>query len=260
METKNNDRISAYLAPRSSRLTPREAFTLVELLVVITIIGILAALITVAAVGAIKTARKAEIKAELNQLDGGFAELKNKTTAYPPNCQTDGTSGPLVENTVLTDLKRYMKQAFPRHQESDNLLRALVGLGAASGSSDASSYTGFLNGGMTSGEAVVFWLGGFSSDPKFPISGEGGPSYKITSKSAPTNATLDPITNRTFTYPFEITRLAPKTSDGYFDPKDQRFVEYTSPKGEFRRINFWQYTPRRLTQPYLYFDVSRYPA
>ena len=36
-----------------------------------------------------------------------------------------------------------------------------------------------LHGGMTAGEALVFWLGGFSSDPKYPISGEGGPSYRI---------------------------------------------------------------------------------
>ena len=31
---------------------------------------------------------------------------------------------------------------------------------------------------MSAGEALVFWLGGFSSDPKYPISGEGGPSYR----------------------------------------------------------------------------------
>ena len=26
----------------------------------------------------------------------------------------------------------------------------------------------------------------------------------------------------------------------------------------FRRINFWQYVPRKLDQPYMYFDTSRY--
>src|SRR4051794_14799291 len=84
------------LTPRSPLPAPRSAFTLVELLVVITIIGILAALITVAAMGALKAARRAEIKAELNQIDGGFNEVKNKSTAFPPNCQTDGTGGPIV--------------------------------------------------------------------------------------------------------------------------------------------------------------------
>ncbi len=26
-----------------------------------------------------------------------------------------------------------------------------------------------------------------------------------------------------------------------------------------RRINFWQYAPRKSEQPYMYFDTSRYP-
>src|SRR3954468_21822513 len=89
--------------PASRILHPR-GFTLVELLVVITIIGILAALITVAAVGALKKARQTEIKAEINQMDGGFNEVKNKSNAFPPNCQTDKTSGPINENTALADI------------------------------------------------------------------------------------------------------------------------------------------------------------
>ena len=76
-----NVAITSLLA--SSLLAPRRGFTLVELLVVITIIGILAALITVAAVGALKTMRETEIKTEINQIDDGFDEYKNKITAYP---------------------------------------------------------------------------------------------------------------------------------------------------------------------------------
>src|SRR5436305_1151311 len=90
---------SSILAPRSSVLAPR-AFTLIELLAVITIIGILAALITVAAVGALKNAQRTRIKAEINQMANAFDEYKNKTTAYPPNCQTDNiasSDGPLDE-------------------------------------------------------------------------------------------------------------------------------------------------------------------
>src|SRR4051794_27820273 len=64
--------------PRLGR--PTRAFTLVELLVVITIIGILAALIVVAAVGALKTAQRVRIKAEITQIAGGLDEYKNKVT------------------------------------------------------------------------------------------------------------------------------------------------------------------------------------
>jgi prepilin-type N-terminal cleavage/methylation domain-containing protein len=70
---------------RSSR--PLHGFTLVELLVVITIIGILASLITVAAVGALRKAHETRIKVEVDQIDSAIEEYKNKTTAYPPNCR-----------------------------------------------------------------------------------------------------------------------------------------------------------------------------
>jgi prepilin-type N-terminal cleavage/methylation domain-containing protein len=245
--------------PRLEETRPRAGFTLIELLVVITIIGILVALLTVAAVGALKTARQTEIKTEINQMDTALMEYKNKTTAFPPNCQTDGpgTSNPLNESQIFADLKRHLKQAFPRHQESDDLIRVLCGIAAQ----NTTDYPQPLLGGMSAGEALVFWLGGFSSDPRYPISGEGGPSYPITSATAANNAALDPIESREWVFPFEVGRLAPRDSDGYFDPTDGRFIQYTARiKGQvqLRRINFWQYVPRNSQQPYLYFDTSRH--
>ncbi len=256
----------------ASRIPHPRGFTLVELLVVITIIGILAALITVAAVGALKKAHETRTKAELNQIAGGVDEYKNKTTAYPPNCQTDdktmgGTSGPLDEVGIFNDLKRHMRQAFPRNQESDELLLQMIGvLTYPSGlAADTKDYKPRLNGGITAGEAVVFWLGGFSSDPKYPISGDGGPSYPISAYASGANSpnrTPDPIESRKWVYPFDVSRLGPRATDGYFDDSTSRFIEFPDPKDstKLRRINFWQYTPAKSDQPYLYFDTSRHPA
>ena len=249
-------------------------FTLVELLVVITIIGILAALITAAAVGAIKKGRQTEIKAELNQIDGGFSEFRNKTTAFPPNCQVDGTGGsnPISEPRVLSDVKRFMKLAFPRHQEPDWVIARLAGHEINPTSPSATpTIPGLgkqLAGGITAGEAVVFWLGGFSQDPKYPISGEGGPSYAVVNQTASINIPAadrhkaDPIESRKWVYPFKVERLVPRTSEGYFDETKKRYFEYpvtVNGVAQTRRINFWQYTPRKSEQPYMYFDTSRYP-
>jgi prepilin-type N-terminal cleavage/methylation domain-containing protein len=254
------------LHPASRILHPRAAFTLVELLVVITIIGILAALITVAAVGALKKAREAEIKSEINQIDTAINEYKNKVTAFPPNCQTDNPSpsttspGFINETQVLEDLKRHIKQIAPRSQEPEELLRAMVGLNPVT----SGIANNKLNGGMTAGEATVFWLSGFSNDPKYPISGERGPSYLVQTFNDAANRTLDPVEGRKWVFPFDVTRLQPRDTDNYFkeiDPTDKRFIEYNvtvNGVAQRRRINFWQYVPRKSEQPYLYFDTSRY--
>jgi type II secretory pathway pseudopilin PulG len=235
----------------------------VELLVVITIIGILAALITAAGVGALKTAQRNRIKVEINQMDLAIQSLKDTLQSYPTNCQVDGTSGsdvPLNESQVLTDLKRQFKQAFPRHREPDFLIAALAGLtstGAMLPNNDN------LQGGMSAGESLVFWLGGFSNDPKYPISGEGGPAYPIPAIGDPDNNTLDPIESRKWVFPFDVARLRPRTADNFFDNSDRRFIEYTvniNGVDQRRRINFWQYVPAKSEQPYLYFDTSRHPA
>jgi hypothetical protein len=115
---------------------------------------------------------------------------------------------------------------------------------------------------MTAGEAIVFWLGGFSADPRYPISGEGGPSYDVTGVTTGERRERDTL-QRSWVMPLELARLAPRAEDGYFNEGDGRFIEYTVTVNgvvQTRRINFWQYVPKKSTQPYLYFDVSRHPA
>ncbi len=85
----------------------------------ITIIGILAALITAAGVGALKKAQQTRIKVEVDQMAMAMQSFKDTAGAYPPNCQVDGhNSDPIVESQVLTDVKRAVQTSIPAQQRT----------------------------------------------------------------------------------------------------------------------------------------------
>ncbi len=126
-------------------------FTLVELLVVLAIIGILAALIIPAVWNAVVAARRTRIILEVGQLQMALDNYRNLCNAYPP----DGFN----PATIAQHLRGYQ----PRHQEgtatSGGPLQALMELDPP----------------MTPAESLVFWLGQTLNDPRRPLSGAGNP-------------------------------------------------------------------------------------
>ncbi len=233
------------------------AFTLTELLVVITIIAVLAGLITGAAVNALNKAKQASITLEIQQLSSAIEDSKNEYGAYPPNgmIQITTPANILAQN----DFVRMFRKSFPRGQEPLELIRALAGAPlTASGQSSELTDTG-----MNAAEAMVFWLGGFSSDPQYPISGPGGPSFNRTIVNG------EVLEDRNRRYEFDLGRLGPRNAGGTFDDSALagRFIAYSvdlnrdgdvTDVGESRRINFWQYAPNGSEQPFVYLDVSRH--
>lgn len=231
-------------------------FTLTELLIVIAIIAVLASLITAAAVNALRRARQGRITLEINQIAGALEQFKTDYGDYPPNginpsdAQNNPPSGSPAA-LVQGDFVRMFKKAFPRNQEPPQLILALCG-------QNTNGRPANLPNGMNAAEALYFWLGGFSSDPKFPISGPGGPSFP--------NNQIETLESRTVRYQFDLGRLGPRTDDGMFDASEQRFIVYdvdlngnnTLDAGETRRINFWQYRPSGSEQPLIYVDTSRH--
>src|SRR5690606_22060521 len=93
-----------------------------------------------------------------------------------------------------------------------------------------------LDGGMNAAESLYFWLGGFSSDPVYPISGPGGPSFTDRTDDSDNDLKLDDeiLENRNRLYEFDLTRLAPRTEEGVFHDTDTggtgRYVLYDDPQ------------------------------
>ncbi len=138
----------------------RPGFTLVELLVAIAIIGILMGIAIPAIMRSVISARQTAQKVELTAISQAVEAYLNKYGDYPP----DGSSQAV--------LARHMRRIFPRMAEPDiTLLNILTD---DSDVSDTFSGT-FSQVAMDRGEALVFFLGGFSSDIQHPLTGAGGP-------------------------------------------------------------------------------------
>lgn len=145
----------------------RHGFTLVELLVVMAILGVLAGLlawgVNAARVAILKRAQAAEIA----NIAMAVEAYRTKYGDYPP----DGSSWPRME--------AHLRKAFPNIVVSElNLLNPaapttpeqaqLVGAQIRNDNSDMIRV-------FDPAEALVFFLGGFSSDAQRPITGPGGP-------------------------------------------------------------------------------------
>lgn len=128
----------------------RSAFTLVELLVVIAIIGVLVA-ITVPSVMAVRVSmlHKA-VKYEVDAFATAVEQYRTKYGEYPP----DGSSWPVME--------AHLRRAFPEMIQSElEILKP--------------TRDRFGGQAMSRSQAVVFFLGGFSTDKQRPFTGKGGP-------------------------------------------------------------------------------------
>lgn len=138
-----------------ARSVHRSGFTLVEMLVVISIIGLLVGL-TVPAVMMARTAvQRAAIVFETQTLGNAVEQYKTKHGDYPP----DGSDRSIFE--------RHFRKAFSNIAASE--FTALY--------ANANSSSGVATSVMDPPEALVFALGGFSSDKTHPFTGKGGPLF-----------------------------------------------------------------------------------
>ena len=106
-----------------TRPTRRSAFTLVELLIVITVIGILVGLLVGAVVPAFKRANEFTIIQEMSQLERSVENFKIKYGFYPPsfvriqNNDIDG-NGTTSDEESIAALLPYINRIAPNHNET----------------------------------------------------------------------------------------------------------------------------------------------
>jgi prepilin-type N-terminal cleavage/methylation domain-containing protein len=153
-EQRHGDPYKAQVAERATvrrpwhnRFASRPAFTLVEMLVVITIIGILMAMVFPAIAAAMRAAQDTAIMTEVFKLDAAVKMFESKFSRYPP----DGTSA--------EDTARFVNTTFPDPRP-----------GAAKPPAD-----------LDPARAVVYWLSQVSTDAMNPF----GPPVATDGPSGP---------------------------------------------------------------------------
>ncbi len=130
----------------------KRGVTLVELLVVIVIIGILIGIL-LPVIGAVR---------KRGQITSINLEIQNLTTAIETYKQTYGDYPP--DGSSYRVFVSHVQSIFPRIDPLE--LRVLQRLIAVPGST--ATY-------LDPSESLVFFLGGFSDDPRYPFTGDGGP-------------------------------------------------------------------------------------
>lgn len=146
----------------TARTPARNAFTLVEMLLVVGIIAILMALLTPAVMRARAAARNAAIKAEIDMLHMAIMNYKNEFGSFPPENMRglwDSSGSPAGVNTTHPVYK-HLRRVFPRINERE----------VDGGTNNRSPY--FFMAQMSPPQAMVFFLQGYYANPVYPLTND----------------------------------------------------------------------------------------
>ena len=149
------------LTTRTARIK-RNAFTLVELMIVIVIIGILVGISSPFIFAAITRAKEFTIQNEIVQMDAAVQRFETKYGFFPPaigpGLEIDTAAGdPRVE---LVEFRRYLNRIAPNHAEG--------GPGSGGG---LDNWWREVGAKLDAESSLVFWLSGLCTSKQYPLSG-----------------------------------------------------------------------------------------
>ena len=215
---------------------PRRGFTLVELLTVIVIIGILAGLITAAAINARSHVKTRVVLSEIGQIDLGLQRYKTEFGELPPDFALVSHPLPAVALVAQDQVLRHLRKRFQKYRPiGDTVTPANTPTPWSRFCFDVSSVYGVNPATFDADSALVFWMGGLPE--RVPAAGDPW---------LPSGFHTDPIR------PFKLG--SPRTETFYeFDP--DRLVGTTALGRHFR------YYPRGIEEaPLVYFKSVKSPV
>ena len=211
--------------PKFSR-SERSGFTLVELMVVITVIGLLVGMLVAAVIPVMTRAREAAIQFEMKQIEQSIENFRTENGFYPPSFQNISDAAALA---------RYIGRIAPNHQEGNGAPGTRIAI-----------WWDTFGGNIQSdeGDDLVFWLSGLFKNAQFPLT-----NGATTPETMP-SAFDDGTPGRNVYYEFRSNQLEARTvtdsSGNVVDGVEAEVAYYSQAAG--------------VESPWLYIDSASYDS